>query len=256
MTVIRDKLNSIEGYQEIINRNINYISEDFDAIKKLEESEKKGIQLYRFSNNQVIFNNYCEILEYQCANFKAGYSLGKNLEDLKIEYYSIVSTMEHCWEQESGYIEMIWMLSIGKMLEIENAVIFKLIEIVKKDNPKDYLVDFLIQSYLPSWKIDSDKLKFNIPYKATQEIISLARISKEKALDRQRKYLTKEWYRGHSDTGWYNNHKSEGNFHTGYWSFESGALVKILGLDDSSLKGMPYYPYDMVHWADKKNGNA
>ena len=34
----------------------------------------------------------------------------------------------------------------------------------------------------------------------------------------------------------------------GYWSFESGALVKILGLDDSSLKEVQYYPYDMVHW--------
>jgi hypothetical protein len=32
----------------------------------------------------------------------------------------------------------------------------------------------------------------------------------------------------------------------------SGALVKILGLDDASLKGLPYYPYDMVHWADEK----
>ena len=28
------------------------------------------------------------------------------------------------------------------------------------------------------------------------------------------------------------------------------ALVKVLGLDDSSLKGLPYYPYDMVHWND------
>ena len=32
----------------------------------------------------------------------------------------------------------------------------------------------------------------------------------------------------------------------GYWSFESGALVKILGLDDSSLKEVQYYPYDML----------
>jgi hypothetical protein len=34
----------------------------------------------------------------------------------------------------------------------------------------------------------------------------------------------------------------------GYWSFENGALVKILGLDDSSLKEVQYYLYDMVHW--------
>jgi hypothetical protein len=56
------------------------------------------------------------------------------------------------------------------------------------------------------------------------------------------------WYKGHSDTGWYNDHKSKWNIHFGYWSFESGALVKILGLDDNSLKNQQYYPYDMVHW--------
>ncbi|WP_368135627.1 PoNe immunity protein domain-containing protein, partial [Bacteroides caccae] len=50
---------------------------------------------------------------------------------------------------------------------------------------------------------------------------------------------------------WYNDHKY-GIVHDGYWSFESGALVKVLGLDDSCLKGLPYYPYDMVHWNDIK----
>jgi hypothetical protein len=32
--------------------------------------------------------------------------------------------------------------------------------------------------------------------------------------------------------------------------FEQGALVKILGLNDSILKDQQYYPYDMVHWRD------
>ncbi|MDD7379168.1 MAG: DUF1911 domain-containing protein [Lachnospiraceae bacterium] len=34
----------------------------------------------------------------------------------------------------------------------------------------------------------------------------------------------------------------------GYWSFEAGAIAKILNLDDSSLKDVPYYPYDLVHY--------
>ncbi|WP_366770662.1 PoNe immunity protein domain-containing protein [Sphingobacterium sp.] len=29
---------------------------------------------------------------------------------------------------------------------------------------------------------------------------------------------------------------------------KSGALVKILGLDDNSLKEQQYYPYEMIHW--------
>ncbi|WP_293887765.1 MULTISPECIES: PoNe immunity protein domain-containing protein [unclassified Sphingobacterium] len=44
----------------------------------------------------------------------------------------------------------------------------------------------------------------------------------DQALFNIRLYLQKQWYKGHSDTG--------------YWSFEPDALVKIPGLDDNSLK--------------------
>lgn len=36
--------------------------------------------------------------------------------------------------------------------------------------------------------------------------------------------------------------------YSGYWSFESGAVVKILGLDDNELEDVKYYPYDLVHF--------
>ena len=93
--------------------------------------------------------------------------------------------------------------------------------------------------------------KYNLPVRRTLEVIyenyDGDRTTPEwKALE---KYLKKEWYRGHSDLSWHDDHKYGIN-HDGYWCFESGALVKVLGLDDSSLKGLPYYPYDMVHWND------
>ena len=44
------------------------------------------------------------------------------------------------------------------------------------------------------------------------------------------------------------SHKSSENVYYGYWSFEAGAIAKILNLDDSSLKDVPYYPYDLVHY--------
>ena len=83
------------------------------------------------------------------------------------------------------------------------------------------------------------------------KVSELAKIDKKQAIKRLEKYLKKEWYRGHSEYPWYNDHKY-GIIHDGYWSFESGALVNVLGLDDSGLKGLPYYPYDMVHWNDTK----
>jgi len=37
----------------------------------------------------------------------------------------------------------------------------------------------------------------------------------------------------------------------GFWSFDTAALAKILGLDDSALKDNNHYPYDLAHY---KNG--
>ena len=58
------------------------------------------------------------------------------------------------------------------------------------------------------------------------------------------KYLKADWYNKEYEC--YEAHKSSQNIYYGYWSFEAGAIAKILNLDDSNLKNMPYYPYDLV----------
>ena len=58
------------------------------------------------------------------------------------------------------------------------------------------------------------------------------------------KYLKEDWYNKEYEC--YEAHKSSQNIYYGYWSFEAGAIAKILNLDDSNLKNMPYYPYDLV----------
>ncbi|MEH7450841.1 PoNe immunity protein domain-containing protein, partial [Bacillus toyonensis] len=50
---------------------------------------------------------------------------------------------------------------------------------------------------------------------------------------------------------WYDAHENKHDIYSGYWSFESGAIAKILKLDDSTLKDSSYYPYDMVHCQEK-----
>ncbi|GHT64776.1 hypothetical protein AGMMS50239_23120 [Bacteroidia bacterium] len=243
---VRDKLNTLEGYKTRIKELKGYIEKGENDIKALKESEEKGIQLYPLPNNQVIQNKNKTILNYKFIIFITAYSMGESIERLRTQYSSIVFLMEKSWKKSGGYVDMIWMLSIGIMLDIEDAEIAKLAEMVKGDNPKDYLIDFLIHSRISSWGETSDKFMFKLPYQTTKEIISLSKIDKDNGLERLKKYLAKEWYRGHSSSGWYDSHK-HGIIHYGYWSFESGALVKILGLDDSSLKNMQYYPYDMVH---------
>ena len=156
--------------------------------------------------------------------------------------------MKEAWKKSNGYVQMVQMLSIGIMLEIDNSDFNSLVNLVIKDNPNDFLIDFLIHYRRPDWEIKNIGFQFPKPYKVLTELIDLSKKDKQKAVERLGKYLQKEWYKGHSDCGWYDAHKSKWNIHIGYWSFESGALVKILGLDDAILKGQLYYPYDMVHW--------
>lgn len=246
----RDKLNTQEGYLEIIERQEKYIVENLDDIEKLKEYEANGVQLYKRSNLGAIDYNLDGILKYKYDNFIARYSFGVDFTELMQEYVSIIPYMEKRWKKAGGYVKMIWMLSVGIMLDAEDAIFARLAKIVDRDNPNDYLYDFIINHRIPSWGIKSDKFMSKIPYQATKEIILLSEMDKTVGLERLKKYLSKEWYRGHSSAGWHDAHKSKFNIHSGYWSFESGALAKILGLDDSSLKGVQYYPYDMVHWKD------
>ena len=60
------------------------------------------------------------------------------------------------------------------------------------------------------------------------------------------KYLKEDWYNKEYEC--YGAHKSSQNIYYGYWSFEAGAIAKILNLDDSNLKNVQYYPYDLVHY--------
>ena len=146
-------------------------------------------------------------------------------------------------------IEMLWLLSIGIMLDYEDNLIQSLVQLIKDREAKDYIYDTLIRYRFLDWERTTNKVLYPSPYQAAITVTELAEQDKAEAMKRLEKYLKKEWYRGHSDLSWHDDHKYGIN-HDGYWCFESGALVKVLGLNDSSLKGLPYYPYDMVHWND------
>ena len=58
------------------------------------------------------------------------------------------------------------------------------------------------------------------------------------------------WYRFNQGQPWYGRHEREN--YDGYWAFDVCGLVKILGIDDDVVKDHKYYPYDLVHFNDKK----
>ena len=237
---MRDKLNTRENYETLIEETSAFIKRDVEEFSE------------DWTEDRII-SHFSRTFMYSYQVLISKYSVGLEVSQLLNDYEKSISFMEKGWEAESGYVEMVWMLSIGIMLEVNDENFNKLAELVKRDKLDDFLVNFLIKIRKSDWDFNSKTFRFTKPYKAIEEVIELSFSNKEEAVKRLKKYLQKEWYSGHRDTGWHNDHKSKWGVHFGYWSFESGALVKILGLDDTSLKDVSYYPFDMVHYKNPIN---
>ena len=247
--ILRDEITTSDRIQKLINFEKTLINEKRNKIKSLMKDTEEGVQRYKLTNDEVIRNIKGTINVLTEELLVATYTAGYPLEDFKEEYINFVNSLLPVWYSNSGYDDMLWALSIGILLEIDEEIFDKLVDLVKKDDPEDYLIDYLIRSRHPEWTI---RINYNFPrpYGFTRKIIEEE--NSEKAMSLLKEYLTKKWYQGCRDEGWYDLHKETIDNYYGYWSFESGALCKLKGLDYKELEGVPYFPYDLVAEGEPK----
>jgi hypothetical protein len=201
----------------------------------------------------------------------AYYSNHSALEDVK---NILINTVGHIYESWDGfwklkgrkgvqynqyilsaYDEMLWMLSLGFLLEIPENEFLKLVHVIDRDDVRDNLFEFIIRAKLPDRKLigeESYRDFFGVPkcFEKLRQAISEPDNLKVESLIKE--FITKEWYKNHKDAAWFDSHKSKHNTYFGYWSFETAAVVLIKGLDDSSFRDCPYYPKDLVDFARSK----
>ena len=233
--ILRDEITTSDKILKIIDFEKKTINEKQEKIQNLIKDNEEGVQRYKLTNDKVIANTKRTIKVLTEKVLVATYTAGYPIEDFKEEYINFVNSLLPVWQSNSGYLQMIWALSIGILLEIDEEIFDQLVSLVKKDDPEDYLIDYLIQSRHPEWKI---RLNYNFPkpYGFTRKIIEEE--DSEQALKLLKEYVTKKWYPGHRDTGWYDLHKENIDNYYGYWSFESGALCKLKRLDDKQGEGL------------------
>jgi hypothetical protein len=195
---------------------------------------------------------------------KCKYSIGNNKEDLEIDLLKAINFTFESWDgfwklknssgQEynqyvlSGYDEMLWMLSLGFLLEIPESDFDKLVEVIDRDGVKDFLYEFIIQAKIKSRSpiLEESYKELAIPEIFSKLRFAIKETNKNVAENLLNVFIKKDWYNGHKSAGWYNGHKSKHDSYCGYWSFETAAIVKIMGLDDSSFRDCDYYPKDLL----------
>jgi len=174
------------------------------------------------------------------------YSSGAPIDEIKTLFPSALGTFSKSWSEDAGYINFIWLVSIGVMVDVPLETIQEFERLTVENDYNDYLLDFLFRSADPSWKKQHDTFQSPIPYKFLSSVIEAK--TKDESSRLLKEYLDTVWYKGHNDEDWHNSHKNKKAFYKGYWSYESGAIAKILKLDDAGWESMKYYPYDMVHY--------
>lgn len=179
----------------------------------------------------------------------AKYSAGAPLDEIKNDFPEVVSRLEKGWQNEGkkihfdNYVLMLWMLSLGILLDSNESDFRKIVDVLDSSSQNDYLFDTIIASKLPDRKINSEML-----YPA--EFGYLKNLCENKDAAALKEYLDDSWYKKMKSAYWFDNDKNKNDVFFGYWSFETATFIRILGLDDSSLKDQQYYPHDLVHGKD------
>ncbi|MFC9418239.1 PoNi-like cognate immunity protein, partial [Bacillus mobilis] len=246
---MRDPLCIEEKCREGIEYNKEFIEENREEIKSFEEDERNGIQRKAKDNKSLIEGRYLLNFNYELEDINAKYSLGEAIHTIEGDFDNALIDLGHIGEREVGYLNLIWMISLGILLETEKKNLVSLAKLVEKENMNDAVIDFLLCASDIGYTNMTNRYYKENPYAKTREIIELAQTDKKEASKRLQTYMEKEWIKGHYDYEWKNAHKEPG--YVGYWSFETAALVKILELDDTSLKDNNHYPYDLAHYKNE-----
>lgn len=144
------------------------------------------------------------------------------------------------------YDQILWLLSLGYLLDISTEHFNKMVEIVDRDEIKDYLYEFIIKAKLKERKTIV-KESYEFGWDLFQKLrLATTQINKIEAEHLVNDFIKVDWYNEHKQSGLVNSHKSKYDIYFGYWSFETAAIVKIMGLNDSSFRNCAYYPKDLL----------
>ena len=158
---IRDRLNTQERYQEIIDKKTQYINEDLIRIQERKEDEKNNIQQYPKPNIKIIKSISNSLVGKYINLLQAEYSVGSDFIKIKEIFSQLLGSMEISWNLKSvedfkhgfdedpyyttdNYQQILTLVSLGVLLEVGNADFDKIIKIRDKVKNSDQLLDFLI----------------------------------------------------------------------------------------------------------------
>src|SRR5699024_2321775 len=203
---MRDLLCDEEDCRESIKIYNEIITEKREEIKEIKEDEKNGIQRRNRDNESLIKARYFMNFKHQLHNMRAHYSLGDPVNVLNEGFADAVQDLEKSEKEGIDYLSLLWMVSLGILLETDKENIKRLSEIIKKQQLNDFVIDYLLCACEIGWTHISNSFVKVIADANTKEIIELAEADRAAASERLLTDMEKERFRGHYDFEWKKAH--------------------------------------------------
>ena len=251
----RDKIKNIRYFEEYINKK----EESNCRIKSWFINGEINPDRREIMLEKMFQNNIYSLI--------AKYSAGYPIEELYTDYYDALEYMHQSWMVldnraylkdtkynhyfGSDYDLMLWMLSLGYLLDVEKQKYILLLEILDRFSVKDLLYETIIKAKIserPPITEESYKMIMDMPwaYESLRHAVEETddEYGKERSSALIEQFLNKEFYQRHKGFSFYDHHKSDNNIYYGYWSFESAAIADILSVDISPFENNKYFPKD------------
>jgi hypothetical protein len=256
--MIRDKLKDEDYFRRYSELRVSLLEK---YINKLQNNEIREDRIGAVQYGNVIMS----AIELITAH----YSSGSSIEELSIEIRRVIEYMERYWKPEQtkvkaragkkcelwdqyrleSYEYFLHILSLAYLLNVPDEDFLVLVDLIDRDNISDNLYEFIIKARFPQRakireeEYSLDKSFILKVYKHLRAATQQKDMQEAAKLVKQ--FLEKSFYHKHAN--FYNKHNIQHEVYYGYWSFESAAVVAIMGLDDSSFRENQYYPKDLIH---------
>lgn len=225
---MRDHRKDINYFNTFINEDSLRVEDFLDAVESGEVAQNRIIPVK------------AKVHDLKLGLLIAKYSKGDQLPSLENEYLELIAEWEEVWEPDY-YDKNIQIISLGVLFETGAELAKNVRKKLEQSGIDDWLYNYLLDSLDGEQTERSREMLLPELYSNLQKAVY-----EEDKISFLKKYLSEDWY--NEDYDCYEAHKSKYNIYYGYWSFEAGAVAKILNIDDAALKDMPYYPYDLVHY--------
>jgi len=255
---MRDELKDEEYFKKCIQNNVNSINK---LINKL-DSKEVPFDRVPIVKQSIAYSFFSKL--------NAKYSIGENPNNLINDLSICIDLMNESWVNNSAkvnidgedeyldqyyastYVQMLQILSLGYLLNIADKDFQKLVKIIDRDNVCDKLFEFIIKKKSTDRKQKCPEQydsKLSVILKVYDKLRKATMLTeKAEAAKLIKQFLENDWsqllIKYDCITG---PKESKYNLYSGLWCFEAAAVVKIMGLDDSSFIDNQYYPKDLVH---------